>query len=71
MRAPLAPPRKSLPRKVHADAQAAFTSCGIDKPESSTRDLSAFTSAASMIGWSAGGIGSCQIRSSCGTSLPR
>ena len=33
MRAPLAPPRLSEPRKVEAEAQAVETSCEIDRPE--------------------------------------
>ena len=33
MRAPLAPPRLSEPRKVDADAQAVETSCEIDRPD--------------------------------------
>src|SRR5512137_469247 len=33
MRAPLAPPRLSEPRKVDADAQAVETNCDTDKPE--------------------------------------
>ena len=34
MRAPLAPPRLSEPRKVDADAQAVETNCGNGEPES-------------------------------------
>ena len=33
MRAPLAPPRRSVPRNVEAEAHAVFTSCGIDRPD--------------------------------------
>ena len=33
MRAPLAPPRLSEPRKVEADAQAVETSSATDRPE--------------------------------------
>ena len=33
MRAPLAPPRLSVPRKLAADAQAVETSCEMDRPE--------------------------------------
>ena len=33
MRAPFAPPRLSLPRKVAADAQAVATNCDTDSPD--------------------------------------
>ena len=36
MRAPLAPPRLSLPRNVAAEAQAVVTSCEMDRPDAST-----------------------------------
>jgi hypothetical protein len=48
IRAPLAPPRLSLPRNVEADAHAVATSCPIGMPASSTRCLSAATSASSI-----------------------
>jgi hypothetical protein len=41
MRAPLAPPRLSLPRKVAADAQAVVTSWEMDRPEASSLAFSA------------------------------
>jgi len=71
MRAPLAPPRLSEPRKVEAEAQAVETSSATDRPEASSLLLSAAMSFASTSGWSTAGIGSCQIRSSAGTSGPR
>ncbi len=36
MRAPLAPPRLSPPRKVEAEAHAVVTSCGVERPEART-----------------------------------
>ena len=71
MRAPLAPPRLSLPRKVAADAQAVRTSCAVDRPEASTAAFSAAMSSSPTSGWSTAGTGSCQIIGSAGTSLPR
>jgi len=71
MRAPLAPPRLSLPRKVDAEAQAVRTSCAAVRPLASTWALSVAMSCASITGWSSAGTGSCQISTSCGTSLPR
>ena len=41
MRAPLAPPRRSLPRKLDADAQAVVTSWEIERPEARIFALSA------------------------------
>ena len=41
MRAPLAPPRRSLPRKLDAEAQAVVTSWEIDRPEARILPLSA------------------------------
>ena len=41
MRAPLAPPRLSVPRKVEAEAQAVETSWLIDRPEARIISLSA------------------------------
>ena len=46
MRAPLAPPRLSLPRNVDADAHAVETSCETVRPESRIRRLSSATSSA-------------------------
>src|SRR5512136_2221473 len=48
MRAPLAPPRLSEPRKVDADAQAVETSCDTDKPEARTLRLREAMSFASI-----------------------
>ena len=39
IRAPLAPPRLSVPRKLAADAHAVETSCATDRPESSSARL--------------------------------
>ena len=39
MRAPLAPPRLSLPRNVEADAHAVETSCETDSPDARIRRL--------------------------------
>ena len=50
MRAPLAPPRLSLPRNVDADAHAAETSSETDRPESRICCLSAATSSAPSAG---------------------
>ena len=47
MRAPLAPPRLSLPRNVEADAQAVETSCETDRPEARICPLRAAMSTAS------------------------
>ena len=47
MRAPLAPPRLSEPRKVDADAQAVDTSCETESPEARTlllREATSFSS---------------------------
>ena len=46
MRAPLAPPRLSVPRNVAAEAQAVATSCEVDSPEARIWRLSASVSAA-------------------------
>lgn len=43
MRAPLAPPRLSEPRKVEADAQAVAISALLDSPEFKIISLSALT----------------------------
>ncbi len=47
MRAPFAPPRLSVPRKLAADAHAVATSSVVDSPAASSFCFSAFTSAAS------------------------
>ena len=41
MRAPFAPPRLSLPRKLAAAAHAVVTNCPIDNPDASTFAFSA------------------------------
>ena len=66
-RAPLAPPRLSVPRKVDADAQAAEANCEVVRPEDSTFRLSSATSDAPTRGWSTEGTGSCH---SCGSGTP-
>ena len=71
MRAPLAPPRLSVPRNVDAAAQAAETSWEIVRPEARIAPLSAAMSAAPISSWVTGGTGSCQICGSAGTSGPR
>ena len=48
MRAPLAPPRLSVPRNVDADAQAVETSWEIDSPDARIFALSAAMSFASI-----------------------
>ena len=66
MRAPLAPPRMSEPRKVRALSQAVATLSAID------RSLAAIFAFAAATSQPVGpfGTGSCQIRSSFGTSGP-
>ena len=71
IRAPLAPPRLSLPRKVEADAHAVETSCETGRPESRIWPFRLAMSLSSTSPWSAAGTGSCQISSSDGTSGPR
>ena len=71
IRAPLAPPRLSVPRNVEAEAHAVETSCATDSPESRIVALRAAMSAASISSWSTAGTGSCQMRLSAGTSGPR
>ena len=51
MRAPLAPPRLSEPRKVDAEAQAVETSSATDRPDARILALSAAMSRASISGW--------------------
>ena len=50
MRAPLAPPRLSEPRKLEAEAQAVETSADTDRPEASTAFFSAAMSCSSISG---------------------
>ncbi|WDT75581.1 MAG: hypothetical protein MPW16_20220 [Candidatus Manganitrophus sp.] len=50
MRAPLAPPRLSVPRKVAADAQAVETSWERDSPEARILPLSAAMSCSPISG---------------------
>ena len=50
IRAPLAPPRLSLPRKVDADAQAVVTSCAVDSPDASIFSFSTAMSLSSTSG---------------------
>ena len=71
MRAPLAPPRMSDARNVLAEAQAVLTSSAVERPHASNLALSAVTSASDTGVPVAAGSGSCQIRSSAGTSEPR
>ncbi|MNC87053.1 hypothetical protein D3C83_27490 [compost metagenome] len=71
MRAPLAPPRLSEPRKVDADAQAVDTSCATESFEARIFFLSSAISFSPISLWLTAGIGSCQISSSFGTSGPR
>ncbi len=71
MRAPFAPPRLSELRKVAADAHAVATSLATDRPEPRIFALRPAMSSAPISSWSTAGSGSCQIRSSSGTSGPR
>ena len=71
MRAPLAPPRLSVPRNVEADAHAVDTNWRAVSPEASTMPLRAAMSASPMSSPATGGTGSCQISGSAGTSGPR
>ena len=75
MRAPFAPPRLSVPRKVEADAHAVTASCETVSPDASTFALSAAMSCAFTSSPTTAGTGSCQINSSInscfGTSAPR
>ena len=70
IRAPFAPPRLSVPRKLAADAQAVETSCGMDRPDSRSRLLSSAMSSAWTSPWSTAGTGSCHSWGS-GTQGPR
>ena len=71
MRAPLAPPRLSVPRKVDADAHAVETSWEVESPEARTLAFNAAMSLASTSSWSTAGTGSCHSCGSFGTSGPR
>ena len=71
MRAPLAPPRLSLPRNVDADAHAVETSWETDRPEARIWPLRAATSSAPISSCVTAGTGSCQSSVSVGTSGPR
>lgn len=71
MRAPLAPPRLSLPRKEEADAHAVDTSWDTDRSEARIRPLRAAMSSAPMSWCVTSGSGSCHNSTSEGTSGPR
>ena len=71
IRAPLAPPRLSLPRNDEAAAHAVETSCETDRPEARICPLSASMSAPETSSCVTAGSGSCQISTSDGTSGPR
>ena len=64
IRAPLAPPRLSVPRKLAADAHAVETSCETDSPDARILPLRAAMSASPIRSWSTAGTGSCH---SCGS----
>ena len=70
-RAPLAPPRLSVPRNDAADAHAVETSVAMGRPEARIRAFSAAMSAAPIRSWVTGGTGSCHSCGSAGTSGPR
>ena len=70
IRAPLAPPRLSVPRKLAADAHAVETSWEIDSPEARILSLRAAMSASPISSWSTAGTGSCHSCGS-GTQGPR
>ena len=70
MRAPLAPPRMSDPRNVLALSQAVATNSETPRPLFKMLAFNSVTSA-SVNEWLALGTGSCQIRSSLGTSAPK
>ncbi len=71
MRAPLAPPRLSLPRKDEADAHAVETSWDTDRSEARILLLREATSSASTSACVTAGRGSCHSSVSDGTSGPR
>ena len=60
MRAPLAPPRLSVPRNVDADAHAVETSWETDSPEARICSLRAAMSSAPISSCVTAGTGSCQ-----------
>ena len=67
----MAPPRRSVPRKVAAEAQAVDTNWETDKAEARTLSLRWAMSRSSINGWAASGTGSCHSSGSAGTSGPR
>ncbi len=71
MRAPLTPPRLSLPRKDEADAHAVETSSDTDRSDARIWALREAVSAASTSSYVRAGSGSCHTRVSAGTSGPR
>ena len=70
IRAPLAPPLLSEPRKVDADAQAVKTSWEIESPDFNIFALRVLISLFLSF-YLTFGIGSCQISSSFGISMPK
>ena len=70
-RAPLAPPRLSVPRNVDAEAHAVDTSCATERPQPRSLALSAVTSCGFTRSCVTAGTGSCQMSASFGTSGPR
>ena len=72
MRAPLAPPRLSVPRNVDAEAHAVETSWETVRPEARIVVLErGDVVRADQLVRSTAGTGSCQMSSSEGTSGPR
>ena len=67
---PFAPPRLSDPLNVEADAHAAETVAETDSPEERIDDFKLAISLSLKLAFPSG-IGSCQMRSSSGTSGPR
>ncbi len=70
MRAPLAPPRLSVSRKLAAEAQAVATSWETDSPEASSVALRDAMASSPISSWSTAGTGSCHSCGS-GTQGPR
>ena len=70
IRAPFAPPRMSVPRKLAADAHAVETSWEMVRPEARILPLRSAMSFSPISSWSTLGTGSCQICGS-GTHGPR
>ncbi len=66
MRAPFAPPRLSVLRKLAADAHAVAASWETVSPEARIRPFSAAMSPAETSSWSTAGTGSCH---SCGAGI--